>query len=58
MDREPLSRLHVIIAHCPSSKDHELIKLSHPNGFKLRNSDDLHVKMLLPIAEIMGKYQG
>ena len=28
------SQLHVIIAHSPSSKDHELIKLQQPNDFK------------------------
>ena len=29
------SRLHVIIAQSPSSKDYELIKLQHPNDFKV-----------------------
>ena len=53
-----ISRLHIINAHSPFSKDHELIKLQHPNNFKTCNSDDLHVKMFLPDFEIVGKYRG
>ena len=41
--------------HSPSSNDHELIKLQHPSDFKIRNSDDLHVKILLLEFEMMGK---
>ena len=50
------SRLHDITAHSPFSKDYELIKLQHPNNFKICNSDDLHVKLSLLDFEIMEKH--
>ena len=55
------SRLHVFIAHSQHSttpKDHKLTKLQPPNGFKIRNSDDLHVKILLQFFELIGKHCG
>ena len=52
------SQLHVIIAHAPFSKDRELIKVKHPNDFRIRRSDDLHVKILRLEIEILGKYRG
>ena len=55
------SRLHVFIAHSrhsSSPKDHELTKLQPPNDFKIRNSDDLHVKILLQYFELIGKHCG
>ena len=57
----PGSRLHVFIAHSrhsSSPKDHELTKLQPPNDFKIRNSDDLHVKILLQYFELIGKHCG
>ena len=52
MSTYPSSRLHVIVVtHSPFSKDHELIKLQYPNDFKIRNSDDLLVKILLLYLE-------
>ena len=35
-------------------KDHELTKLQPPNDFKIRNSDDLHVMILLQYSELIG----
>ena len=35
-------------------KDHELTKLQPPNDFKTRNSDDLHVMILLQYSELIG----
>ena len=55
------SRLHVFIAHSrhsSSPKDHELTKLQPPNDFKIRSSDDLHVKILLQYFELIGKHCG
>ena len=48
------SRLDVIIAHSPFSKDHELIKLQRPNDFRICKSNDLHVMILLLEFETMG----
>ena len=44
--------------HSSSPKDHELTKLQPPNDFKIRNSDDLHVKILLQYFELIGKHCG
>ena len=41
-----------------SQKGHELIRLQHPNDFEIRNSDDLHVKILFLDFEITGEYCG
>ena len=48
----------IFIAHSSSPKDHELTKLQPPNDFKIRNSDDLHVMILLPYFELIGKHCG